>query len=107
VPLGHKFCDHLEEMLVPVSALGSRYLLHSFQGRNNGAFWRVVPARPGSTINYGEGLFPIRLGNLPFHEFKVEQLRTGIISSGTLLVEAGEEASDNWRVMRLDLVCGL
>ena len=77
-------------MMVPVPALGTRYLLHTFKGRDSGAIYRIVPSQPGTQLNYGSGLQPFYVGDLPFHQFKLEQDQTGWVSTGTLIVTAGK-----------------
>jgi hypothetical protein len=57
-PLGTNFCDHGEQMLPPVKALGSEYVGVMFRPRVTGdvAFWRVVGVVNGTTLTYSSTL---------------------------------------------------
>ncbi|XP_070197064.1 uncharacterized protein [Littorina saxatilis] len=89
VPLHRPYCDHLVEMMVPVSALGTRYLLHTFQGRDNGAIYRIVPSEEETQINYGPGLMPYYVGDLPFHQFQLDQGQSGHVSTDKPVLVVG------------------
>ncbi len=53
-PIGTDYCDHGEQMLAPVQALGSEYVGVMFRPRVPGdaAFWRIVGAVNGTTLSY-------------------------------------------------------
>jgi hypothetical protein len=53
-PLGTSYCDHGEQMIPPVKALGSEYVAVMFRPRVPGdqAFWRLVGALDGTTLTY-------------------------------------------------------
>jgi hypothetical protein len=53
-PLGTGYCDHGEQMIPPVKAMGSEYVGVMFRPRVTGdkAFWRVVGAVNGTTLAY-------------------------------------------------------
>ncbi|XP_076447071.1 uncharacterized protein LOC143284269 [Babylonia areolata] len=90
VPTMRQYRDHLVEMMVPVQALGKRYLLHAFQGRTTGAIYRVVPGQRGTSVSYGPGLTPNAIGDLPFQEFTIQQTQTGLITAGMFWVTADQ-----------------
>ncbi len=54
VPVGTAYCDHGEQMLPPVSALGSQYVAVMFRPRVPGdqAIWRAVGVVDGTTLTY-------------------------------------------------------
>jgi hypothetical protein len=54
VPSGASYCDHGEQMLPPVQALGSAYASVMFRPRVTGdqAFWRLVGAANGTQLSY-------------------------------------------------------
>lgn len=54
VPSGTSFCDHGEQMIPPVRALGSEYAAVQFKPRVAGdaAYWRIVGAIDGTTLTY-------------------------------------------------------
>ncbi len=53
-PLGTNFCDHGEQMLPPVKALGNEYAAVMFRPRVKGdmAIWHLVGAIDGTTLTY-------------------------------------------------------
>lgn len=53
-PAGTFYCDHAEQMLPPVSALGHEYVAAMFRPRATGdqAFWRLVGAVDGTLLTY-------------------------------------------------------
>ncbi|KAK7476929.1 hypothetical protein BaRGS_00031788, partial [Batillaria attramentaria] len=81
VPANQRYCDHLVEMLIPVPALGTRYLLHTFQGRDNGAIYRIVPCLPSTVISFGRAL-PENTGDLPFQQYKLQQGESIAVTAG-------------------------
>ncbi|MEO8705925.1 MAG: IgGFc-binding protein [Kofleriaceae bacterium] len=55
MPLAESFCDHGEQMLPPVRALGSRYVGVMYRPRvpaETKTFWRVVGAVDGTQLTY-------------------------------------------------------
>jgi hypothetical protein len=55
MPVGTPFCDHGEQMIPPVRALGSRYVGVMYRPRTAGetsTFWRLVGAVDGTTLTY-------------------------------------------------------
>ncbi|KAL8568846.1 hypothetical protein ACOMHN_053844 [Nucella lapillus] len=87
VPPKQPYCDHLVEMMVPVPALGTRYLLHAFEGRSMDAIYRLVPGQKGTQINFE--LQPVIFGSLPFREFPVTQNSTAVVTSDKPLMVVG------------------
>src|SRR5262249_17191834 len=53
-PLGTAYCDHGEQMIPPVKALGNEYVGVMFRPRVTGdkAFWRLVGAVKGTKLTY-------------------------------------------------------
>ncbi len=52
-PLGVTYCDHGEQMLPPIRALGNEYVGVMYRPRSNEpAIWRVVGAVDGTTLTY-------------------------------------------------------
>src|SRR5262249_32633787 len=56
-PSGVSFCDHGEQMVPPVRALGSRYaaVMHRPRG-NEPAFYRVIGAVDGTQLDYSSAV---------------------------------------------------
>jgi hypothetical protein len=55
MPVGTSYCDHGEQQVAPVKALGSRYVGVMYQPRvaaETQTFWRVVGAVDGTTLTY-------------------------------------------------------
>jgi hypothetical protein len=55
MPVNTAFCDHGEQMIPPVRALGYRYVAASYRPRNlaeTSTFWRIVGAVDGTTLTY-------------------------------------------------------
>jgi hypothetical protein len=55
VPVGVSFCDHGEQMVPPVKALGSRYVGVMYRSRvpaETTTFWRIIGAVDGTTLTY-------------------------------------------------------
>jgi IgGFc binding protein len=55
MPQGTIFCDHGEQMVPPVRALGSEYVGVMYRGRtspNDPTIWRVIGAVDGTTLTY-------------------------------------------------------
>jgi hypothetical protein len=57
-PIGTSFCDHGEQMLPPVQALGHEYAAVMFRPRVPGdqAFWHLVGAADGTTLVYSSSV---------------------------------------------------
>jgi hypothetical protein len=57
-PLGTSFCDHGEQMLPPVKALGSEYAAVMFRPRVTGdqAIWHLVGTVDGTTLTYSNAV---------------------------------------------------
>ncbi|MFN0245279.1 MAG: IgGFc-binding protein [Kofleriaceae bacterium] len=55
IPVGTSFCDHGEQMVPPVKALGSRYVGVMYRPRvpaETTTFWRIIGAVDGTTLSY-------------------------------------------------------
>ncbi|HEY5951170.1 MAG TPA: IgGFc-binding protein, partial [Kofleriaceae bacterium] len=55
VPVGTSYCDHGEQMIAPVKALGSRYVGVMYKPRvtnETSTYWRLVGAVDGTTLNW-------------------------------------------------------
>ncbi len=55
VPVGTSYCDHGEQMIPPVKALGSRYVGVMYKPRvaaETSTFWRIVGAVDGTTLTW-------------------------------------------------------
>ncbi len=55
VPEGTAFCDHAEQMVPPVTALGHRYAAVMYRSRRpaeTSTYWRLVGAVDGTTLTY-------------------------------------------------------
>jgi hypothetical protein len=55
MPVGTSYCDHGEQMVAPVQALGSRYVGVMYRPRvpqETGTYWRVIGAVDGTTLTY-------------------------------------------------------
>lgn len=55
VPLGTAFCDHGEQMVPPVTALGSRFAAVMYRPRvphETATFWRVIGVTDGTRLSY-------------------------------------------------------
>ncbi len=55
MPIGTSFCDHGEQMVPPVKALGSRYVGVMYRPRvasETKTFWRVIGAADGTNLTY-------------------------------------------------------
>lgn len=55
MPQGTSFCDHGEQMIPPVRALGNEYVGVMYRGRtspNDPTIWRLVGAVDGTTLTY-------------------------------------------------------
>lgn len=55
VPVGTSFCDHGEQMVPPVKALGSRYVGVMYRSRvpaETSTYWRIIGAVDGTTLTY-------------------------------------------------------
>lgn len=79
VPLTRLFCDHLMEMLVPVTGLGTKYLLHTFSGRDDGAIYRIVRSQNDTVVKYDGVQSPKTSG---FDELTLTQGQTIVVTSG-------------------------
>jgi IgGFc binding protein len=57
VPAGISACDHLEQMIPPVRALGNRYVgvMHRPRGGEPG-IWRLIGAQDGTTLTWSNDL---------------------------------------------------
>lgn len=57
MPQGVVFCDHGEQMVPPVRALGSEYVGVMYRPRaNEPAIWRVIGAVDGTTLSYSPSI---------------------------------------------------
>jgi hypothetical protein len=64
-PLGATYCDHGEQMLPPVRALGSEYVGVMYRPRHSEpAIWRVVGAVDGTTLTFTPAIPPANSGYL-------------------------------------------
>ena len=79
VPVGRPYCDHLVEMMVPVENLGTRYLLHTFQGRDSGALYHVVPVKASTNLVLSAGLASVPRGS--FEQIRLDQGQVGWLSA--------------------------
>ena len=55
IPVGTSYCDHGEQMVPPVKALGSRYVGVMYRARapsETATFWRIIGAVDGTTLSY-------------------------------------------------------
>ena len=55
MPVGTSYCDHGEQMVAPVKALGSRYVGVMYKPRvanESSTFWRVIGAVDGTQLTY-------------------------------------------------------
>ncbi|HUS30854.1 MAG TPA: IgGFc-binding protein [Kofleriaceae bacterium] len=55
MPVGTSYCDHGEQMVAPVQALGSRYVGVMYRPRvaqETGTYWRVIGAVDGTQLTY-------------------------------------------------------
>ncbi|NVB78640.1 MAG: hypothetical protein HOV81_09625 [Kofleriaceae bacterium] len=55
MPVGTSYCDHGEQMIPPVQALGSRYVGVMYRPRvasETSTYWRIVGAVDGTTLTY-------------------------------------------------------
>jgi hypothetical protein len=57
-PVGTSFCDHAEQMLPPISALGSEYVAAPFRPRVMGdlVFWRLQGVVDGTQLTYSSSI---------------------------------------------------
>jgi hypothetical protein len=57
-PVGTNFCDHAEQMLPPISALGSEYVAAPFRPRVAGdqVFWRLQGVVAGTLLTYSSSI---------------------------------------------------
>ena len=57
-PIGVAYCDHGEQMVPPVKALGSEYVGVMFRPRVTGdqAIWHMVGAVDGTTLTYSSAV---------------------------------------------------
>ena len=56
-PLGTAYCDHGEQMVPPVRALGSEYVGVMYRPRKNEpAIWRLIGAVDGTTLTYSSAV---------------------------------------------------
>jgi hypothetical protein len=76
-PVGTSFCDHAEQMLPPVGAIGSEYVAVMFRPRVPGdaAFWRFVGMVDGTQLTYSSapGGAPTTLNAGQVVEFNTDQ----------------------------------
>ncbi|MCB9751641.1 MAG: hypothetical protein H6713_16840 [Myxococcales bacterium] len=57
VPLGEEWCDHGEQMIPPVRALGSEYVGVMHQPRvDEDSFWRIVGAVDGTQLTWSDNV---------------------------------------------------
>lgn len=73
VPTGTGFCDHGEQMLLPIKALGSEYAAVPYRARSNEpSLWRVVGAVAGTTLTYSPAVngAPSAVGKGQFVDFE-------------------------------------
>lgn len=68
-------------MMIPVTPTGTKYLLHTFMGRDSGAEYRIVKSQDRVTVTYGDGGTP-RNSGLLIDQLKLEQGQTMIVTSG-------------------------
>jgi hypothetical protein len=55
MPVGTSYCDHGEQMVAPLQALGSRYVGVMYRPRvaqETGTYWRIIGAVDGTTLTY-------------------------------------------------------
>jgi hypothetical protein len=59
MPVGTSYCDHGEQMVPPVKALGSRYVGVMYKPRvaaETSTYWRLVGAVDGTTLNWSSSV---------------------------------------------------
>jgi hypothetical protein len=59
MPVGTSYCDHGEQMVAPVKALGSRYVGVMYKPRvpaETSTYWRIVGAVDGTTLNWSSAV---------------------------------------------------
>jgi hypothetical protein len=59
MPVGTSFCDHGEQMIPPVKALGSRYVGVMYKprvGNETSTYWRIVGAADGTTLTWSSNV---------------------------------------------------
>ncbi|XP_025085634.1 IgGFc-binding protein-like isoform X2 [Pomacea canaliculata] len=86
-------CDHLVEMMVPTSALGTQYLLHTFSGRDNGAIYRIVFRDNDTKISYSSGITPNK-SSPHFQEVMLAQNQVAFVSADKPILVAGFALSE-------------
>ena len=87
--VGTDYCDHLEQQLFPVEALGSNYVCDGFQPRGPAdvGIWRIVAATSGVTLTTDP---PVGLPETPLAVGQFAEVRTEksfvLRASGPVLV---------------------
>jgi hypothetical protein len=59
MPVGVSYCDHGEQMIPPVKALGSRYVGVMYRPRvaaETSTYWRIIGAVDGTTLTYSSAV---------------------------------------------------
>ncbi len=59
MPVGTSYCDHGEQMVPPVQALGSKYVGVMYRprvGNETSTYWRIVGAADGTTLTYSSNV---------------------------------------------------
>lgn len=76
IPAGVTFCDHIEELLIPLEYWGTEYVgAHAPNRGSESYWWRIYSASDGVTIttNPPQPGTPIMLDRGEFHEFSTDE----------------------------------
>ncbi len=86
VPLGIQACDHLVEMLPPVSTWGQSFVTTPFAGRENGDIFRVLASEDNTTVTLNGALVET-LNAGEFYETNLEDPASIQTSNPALLAQ--------------------